>query len=177
MLVEQVDAVGAQPAQRCIDDVSDVLRLAVETVTLASDGVDVEGELDDLVADRGQGFADELLIDERPVGLGGVEEGHTAFNRIADQRDHLRPVWRLSVVRAHSHAPQSECGNLQRADLACGKAHVETPPRRRWAGCSESWVQPLSATLIVVPGATIRSILSSTSPVSSISAAVSWDPR
>ena len=42
-------------------------------------GIDVEAELGrdhDAIAERSQSFADDLLVLERPIDLGGVEEGH-----------------------------------------------------------------------------------------------------
>jgi hypothetical protein len=78
VLLEQVDAVGAEPAEHGLDDLADVVGLAVETVSLPGGGVDGEPELDGdhhLVAYRRQRFAYQLLVDERPVALGGIEEG------------------------------------------------------------------------------------------------------
>ena len=52
--------------------------------------IDVEAELGgdhDLVAHRLQRLADDLLVGERAVDLGGVEEGDAALDRRADQRD------------------------------------------------------------------------------------------
>ena len=77
VLVEQVDAVGVQALEGCFGHLPDVDGLAVEPVALAGDRVDVECELgryDDVVADRGEGLADEFLVGEWPVGFGGIEE-------------------------------------------------------------------------------------------------------
>src|SRR5215212_6086563 len=57
VLVQQVDPVGVEPAQRILDGGPDVVRLAVESVRAAV--VDAEPELGgdhDLVPDRGQGL-------------------------------------------------------------------------------------------------------------------------
>ncbi len=54
--------------------------------------IDVEAELGgdhDLVAERRQRLADEFLVGERAVDLGGVEEGDAALDGRADQRDRL----------------------------------------------------------------------------------------
>ena len=105
-----------------------MLGSAVETVPLPGRRVDIEGELggdDDLIADRGQRLADELLVDERAVCLRGVEERHAPLDRLADERDHLAAVRGLAVVDAHAHAPQSESGHLQGAERARGKTHVD----------------------------------------------------
>jgi hypothetical protein len=62
---------------------------------LATVGVEGEPELggdDDLAAEGFEGFADEFFVDERPVDLGGVEEGDAAFDGGADQGDVVWPV-------------------------------------------------------------------------------------
>ena len=61
---------------------------AVEPGLLAV--LDVEAELGGdhhLVADRRERLADQLLVGEGAVDLGGVEEGDAALDRRADQRD------------------------------------------------------------------------------------------
>ena len=61
----------------------------------ASPVVEVEAELrrdHDLVADRRERLADELLVRERAVDLRGVEERDAALDRRADERDHLAAV-------------------------------------------------------------------------------------
>ena len=88
VLVEQVDAVDVQPAQGVLDGGADVLGAAVQAGGAAA----VEGEPElggdhDLVADRSQRLADELLVGERPVDLGGVEEGDAEVDGGADERD------------------------------------------------------------------------------------------
>jgi hypothetical protein len=88
VLVEQVNPVGPQSRERRIGYLPNVLWAAVESATLAGDRVDVECELgryDDVIADRGEGLADEFLVSERPVGFGGVEEGDALVRRHADE--------------------------------------------------------------------------------------------
>ena len=119
VLVEQVDRVGAQATQRALDGGADVVGPAGDAGLVA---VLVEGEAelggdDDLVADRLEGLADELLVVERTVDLGGVEEGHSAVDRGAQERDHLLP-WRSRPERlAHAHAAEAEGGDLQAGAL------------------------------------------------------------
>ena len=81
--------------------------------------IDVEAELGGdhhLVADRRQRLADQLLVGERAVDLGGVEERDAAVDRGADQRDHLCPVGSLAVAAGSS---------------PCSPARSPTPPGRR----------------------------------------------
>ena len=78
----------------------------------------VEGEPelggdDDVVADRPQGLADELLVVERAVDLGGVEEGDAPVDRRAQEGDHLVARRRRAERLAHAHAAQPEGGHLE----------------------------------------------------------------
>jgi len=94
VLVEQVDAIGAESAQRRVHDLPDVIGLAVEaSLALAGLRIDVHAEFggdNDLIADRSECLANDLFVDERPVGLGGVEEGHAPVDRSADKCDASR---------------------------------------------------------------------------------------
>jgi hypothetical protein len=119
VLVEQIDGVGAEPAQRAIDGVADVVGVAGQP-GLAALVVEREAELggdDDLVAHGGEGFADKLLVDERAVDLGGVEEGDAAVDRGAQQVDHLGAVAGVRAeALARAHAAEAERGHLQLAE-------------------------------------------------------------
>lgn len=115
MLVQQVDAVRAQAAQRFLHDATDALRPAVQPAA----GLRVrEAELGrdhDLVPDRLQRLAQEVLVGAGAVHLGRVEEGDTAFERGADQPDGLLPVRGRPVAEAQSHAAQAQCRDAQAA--------------------------------------------------------------
>jgi hypothetical protein len=71
VLVQQDDVVGPQPAQGCVDDPADVVGKAVEAAEgLRPVRAHREAELrrdHDVVADRPERLADELLVDVRPV--------------------------------------------------------------------------------------------------------------
>ena len=80
--------VGVEPPQGVLDGGADVLGAAVQAGGAAA----VEGETElggdhHLVSDRSQRPADELLVGERPVDLGGVEERDAEVDRLADERD------------------------------------------------------------------------------------------
>ena len=94
VLVVEVDVVGAEPPQRSLDRGADVGRAAVE-VPRAAAGVRHEAELGrqhHLVAAALDGPADELLVGERAVDLGGVDEGDAQFERPVDGADRLGVV-------------------------------------------------------------------------------------
>src|SRR5690606_9625451 len=114
VLVEQVDHLGVESAQRCVRHLLEVLGPAVKAVLLAV-GVDVESELcsdHHLVTHRPQRLADQLLIYERAVHLGSVEEAHPAVDRGPDKTDHLAAVTGSSKTTAHTHAAKSDSRNL-----------------------------------------------------------------
>ena len=68
-------------------------------------------------------LADELLVRERAVGFGGVEERHAAFDGGPHERDHLLPVHRRAVREAHSHAAEPEGRHFQIALAKCARLH------------------------------------------------------
>src|SRR5262245_54827155 len=66
-----------------------------------------------LSALRSEGLAHELLVGQRAVDLGGVEEGDAAVDGRPDQGERLLLVHGRSVAEAHSHAAGPERRNLQ----------------------------------------------------------------
>ena len=71
-----------------------------------------------LVAAALQRSPDQLLVRERPVHVGGVEQGHADLERAADHLDGLRVVAAGRVVApGHAHAAEAE-----RADRRAGGA-------------------------------------------------------
>ena len=123
VLVEQVDDVGAQPPQRAVDRGADVLGPAADAALVA---VVVEGEAelrrdDDLVADRRESLPDDLLVLERSVDLGRVEERDAVVDRLAQEGDHGRPLRRRAEALADTHAAEADGGDREVAsERACG---------------------------------------------------------
>jgi len=104
VLVEEVDAVGLEASQRLLGDPTDPLGPAVEARPRISV---LEAELrrdHDLVAERGERLADDLLVRVGTVRLCGVEEGDTALDGRPDEGDRLLLVGRRAVGEAQSHA-------------------------------------------------------------------------
>jgi hypothetical protein len=63
---------------------------------------------DHLLAQRSEGLAHELLVVERPVDLGGVQEGD-ALHGAAQHLDHLIAVPRVRTeALAHTHAAEPQ---------------------------------------------------------------------
>jgi hypothetical protein len=121
VLVEQVDAVGAESLQRSLDDLPDVLRPAVHTDRL-SVLMELEPEVggDHHPIPNGcEGLAHQLLVRERPVRLGGVEEGDAQLRSGAEERDRLLLVGRPGQDwRSAPWLPHPEGRDLERSELA-----------------------------------------------------------
>jgi hypothetical protein len=118
VLVEEVDVVGAEPTQRLVADPGRVGRAAVDATV--GEVVALEGEAElgcdlDLVAAPGDGAADQFLVDERAVDLGGVEQGDAELDR---------PVEDSSSVVVSRRAARSEVRQDQRAVLGEREARV-----------------------------------------------------
>ena len=120
VLVVQVDAVGAEPLQRPLKRGADVIRAAVQVVGTAA-GVGDEAELGgeyDLVAAILDRPSDKLLVGERPVDLGGVDERHPQVERSMDGADGLGIVTaRPAVSVGHAHGTQTDAGHVQSSQV------------------------------------------------------------
>jgi hypothetical protein len=120
VLVVQVNVVGAEPPQRTLDRGADVGRAAVED-TGAAAGVGDHAELGrhhDLVAAAVDGAAEEFLVGERPVDLGGVQQGDAQLERSVDGADGLGVVAAgAGVGGRHPHGAQADAGDVQLPQL------------------------------------------------------------
>jgi hypothetical protein len=108
VLVVEVDVVDAEAPERGLAGPLDVVRVAAnaeEGAVLAALVGELRGH-DDLVAVPGDRPPDELLVRERPVHVGGVEEGHAEVQRAVDRRDRLAVVAR-AIELGHAHAAQA----------------------------------------------------------------------
>ena len=129
VLIEQVDGVDVEPLERRLRDLLDVLGPAVEARLLAV-RVDVEPELGGdhhLLADRRERLAHQLLVRERAVDFGGVEEGDAEVDGRPDQRDPLLLVHGRAVAEAHAHAAEPEGRDFQAAVAKCSFLHCRLP--------------------------------------------------
>ncbi len=123
--------VGAEIAQGAVQGVAGVLRGPVEG---AGGAVVVEagGELgcDHRPVPVGaEGLAQQLLVAEGAVGLGGVEEGDAEVEGVADGGGRLLLVGG-AVEGAHPHAPQPDGGDLKPLRAQWCRAHVVSFRRR-----------------------------------------------
>ena len=109
VLVVEVDVVDAEPLQRAVAGLADVLGAAVDGALGRVVGVAHDAELggdDRLVAAPGQRLADEHLVGVRPVHVGRVEEVDPELERPVDGGGRLVVVGRTVEV-GHPHAAQA----------------------------------------------------------------------
>src|SRR5262245_37533173 len=109
---------------------ADILRATVQARSRLAVCIDGKTELGgnrDLALERLERLADQLLIDEGAIDLGGVEEGDTAFDRGTHERDALLTVGRRPVGNAHAHAAQPQCRDLETALAEPALFHGRVP--------------------------------------------------
>src|SRR5437773_4784933 len=88
VLIEEFNSIKPQPPQRLLGYLSDALGPAIGRTRSA--GAKVEAKLrgnDDALLDGRERLADELLVREGTIDLGGVEERDAALDRGAHQCD------------------------------------------------------------------------------------------
>jgi hypothetical protein len=97
--------VDAEPLQGGVAGLADVVRLPVDADPAAIWPALVAelGGQHHLLPAPGDRAAEQPLVGERPVHVGGVQEGHPDIQRPADGRDRLLVVGR-PVGLAHAHA-------------------------------------------------------------------------
>jgi hypothetical protein len=126
MLIEQIDTVRSQALQGRVGDFLDVRGPAIEA-GLLSVLVKAEAELggdDNLIADRGERFAEQFFIGEGAVDFRGVEERHAEIDRGADERDSLLIVNGRAIAKAQAHAAEAEGGDFEAAVSEFSLLHI-----------------------------------------------------
>src|SRR5262245_41680970 len=106
MLVEQVDCVNLETFKRCVSNLFNMVRLAVDSnrmgAALRIEFVPKLGRNDDLVAYRKEGLTHQLFVLERTINFRSIEEGHAQVDCFSEQRDHLRSVFYGAIRPTHS---------------------------------------------------------------------------
>jgi len=123
MLVEEIDAVGAEPLEHTFHDHFDVTGPAVEPwAPHASVLIDVPAELRcdyHLVSKRCYGLAEDSLRFMRAVRFGGVEERDATVEGRPNDVDHLGPVrHRRFIPAAHVLNAEANAGHLQASEFS-----------------------------------------------------------
>ena len=127
VLIEEVDRIDAEPFQRALRDLLDVLRAAVHAELFAFAGrVEFEPELrgdHHLLAERSERLAYQLFVHERSVRLRGVEERRAEFDRGPEERDHLLSVRGWAVGGGRPHAAEPDRRDLRAAGSESALLH------------------------------------------------------
>src|SRR4249919_250042 len=129
MLVEQVDAIGAQALQRGVRRQADSFRTAVHALRGIAVRKTKLGGKHYTVSNGCQGLAHKLLVRALAVSFCSVEEGHAALERVADQSDAICLGYRGPVAVAQAHAAQADGGDFELAVAECAGLHLRSPLR------------------------------------------------
>ena len=65
-----------------------------------------------MAAERRQRFTDELLVGERAIHLGGIEERDAELDSTSDDADHLIAEFAFGDLASEAHAAEPEGGYL-----------------------------------------------------------------
>jgi hypothetical protein len=108
MLVQEVDAIGLEPSERCHGHLADVLRPAVG----AGDSLSFEAKAElagdhDLVAPAFERAAQQLFVGQGAVHLRGIEEGDAELDGAVDGGYGFSVIGH-AVGLAHPHAAEPE---------------------------------------------------------------------
>jgi hypothetical protein len=117
MLVEQVNRGHLQSLQHCLNDLTNAIRPAVDTVARPV-RIDPESELGrdyDTIAERRQRLASQFFVRERSIGLCGVEHRHVTLDRGVNEPDGVLPIAGGAVHPRKPHAPVPDRRYLQAA--------------------------------------------------------------
>jgi hypothetical protein len=128
VLVVEVDVVHAQPLERGVARLLDVLGPAADAEPRAArvaDDAELRGE-HHVVAAALDGAAHELLVAPDAVHVRGVEEVDPELQRAVDRGDRLRLV-RVAVELRHPHAAQPHGGYLEALRAKCPSVHSYLP--------------------------------------------------
>ena len=138
VLIEQVDGIDLEPLERGFRDLLDVLGPAVQARLLPV-RVDVEPELGGdhhLLADRREGLAHQLLVRERTVDFGGVEEGDAEVDGATGSR-------RSSPACLRPGRSRSSC--------PCSRARGPRLPGCSFQVCAFAYVSPSQVAILIEP--------------------------
>ncbi len=116
VLIEEVDRIHPQPLQRLLGDLADTFGPAIGRTRTA--GAEIEAEFrrdNDAFLERRERFADQFLVRERSVDLGGVEESNAAPDGGADQSDHLVPIRSGAAMIVQAHATEADSRDFKAA--------------------------------------------------------------
>ena len=134
MELVEIDHVDAEPAERCLDRLADVLRARVVVQRVAAARADDESRLGrhhrafPVTLERAP---HELLVRERAVDVGGIQQRHPQVERSMDHRDRLRLGRVADVGPVHGHAAEPDLTDLRwRSSRASSSSSLRRLPSR-----------------------------------------------
>jgi hypothetical protein len=124
MLIEKVDRLHTQPPQRSFNRSTNCVRPAGDAhrLPVLDSPAELRGD-DHSIAFAGQSTAEQFLVVERPVHLGGIEERDAKLDGPVDGGDRLLLV-RRSVALAEAHASEAKGGDLQLSSELARNQHA-----------------------------------------------------
>src|ERR1039458_9562778 len=126
VLIKQIDHIGLQPLEHRVGNSPDAFRAAVQGLMRVSI---FEAELGcdhDLSPEGRKGRADEFLVHEWTVGLGGVKECDATVECRSDQCDCQLLPRCGTVTKTQSHAAEAESRDFQAALSKCALLHCSS---------------------------------------------------
>src|SRR5580658_9817707 len=111
MLIQKINRLDLQPFKRAFNRPLDLFWLAVHTSpVLPRLRIDVPSKLGrdhHLALERRKRLTDQLLIQERTIGLSGIEERHAIFDRRSNHCDSVLFLDCRTVAESQSHTTKS----------------------------------------------------------------------
>ncbi|MNE14870.1 hypothetical protein D3C80_1077650 [compost metagenome] len=174
MLVEEIDDIGAQTLQRPLYRLADVVGPAIH-VLAAVRARKLEAELrgdHNLVADRLQCLADDILVGERAVDLCRVEEGDTVIVSGADESNCILGVGCRSITVAEPHTSEAKGRDFKCSEGSFFHCHF-LDQAAHLAGAASSWDRACRR----AAGTMVKSEMSSVATSMTVPASKAWETR
>jgi hypothetical protein len=133
VLVVEVDVVDAQPPQRALAGLAQVLGLAADAALGGIVGIAHDGELrgqEDRLAAAGDGAPDQLLVLAEAVHVGRVEERDAQLQRAVDGTDGFGVVGG-AVELGHAHAAEPHFAHQRTVATKSALLHRPSDSQRR----------------------------------------------
>ena len=161
--VVEVDGVDAEPTQRAVARIADVLGPPVPSVTVRrpvlEDETALRREHDPLAPSR-ERAADERLVCERAVHVGGVEVLDAEIDRPVDEARRARGLVDRGIAigpgQPHAAEPHGEDRATRREEPPPASADDTTPVAPRFAKMAPPWRSPASRSSPEAPEASAR---------------------
>ena len=115
MLIEKIDCFDIEAFERCVRDLPDVFRPAVETIASAV-RIDPKSKLgcnDYVIPERRKRFSHQFFVCERAIRFGSVKEGDPTLDGGTNDFDALLSLRRRPIVGAQPHASEAKGGHFQ----------------------------------------------------------------